>query len=965
MAISRDVGGLQPMQIRAAQQTPEAAYSGPGDNSDVRAIIAGLSGMSDGVARLGATIAANDRRKKEDPEMKRLAYARAGLEVAAAGNNPDAGVQLYKGAEADSNPHYKQGVAIATAGAYFDGMKDQLLQEASAAGANNVDWNKRGAELIAQGKAKGYLPDDYAATEFLGRYNGFLDQIRTQGTLQANSNAEFNKLNQLQVKTSNDFVKALETGGPQKAQGVLDNLYSSPEFNSVQPDQRQRMVEATIQGIVASGNTTAFTALAGIDGPDGIPLQTKYAGTWEVWKKQAEENALKLKDGEIADATMAGQGDYAKSLAIANDRSSGFVGQTTARVQAAQALAMDTLREVSSEVNDKGVQNVDIQDYRAKALDKLKEDGLASDPRAVEAFSKAFDGSVQSYLNSQQDSRNKDARLAADTQTLKALNARFSSTLDSAGAEAAVADLQHAMTENKVFQGRSLVEQGAMVGEIAKQYAAEGNVKALNAIGNLKVDNKGSLLSDQMGVDYDRLQAMAAENAQQSFKARIEPVKQDLRTKALTGLLTDDDIKAGIAAGVPKDWLAEQEAKRDEVIKAKTNEAAQSRERVAKAEQLDRQSSLAAKALKSGRGDLILDSTINPDPRDPTKTSTLSRDDIIGAGMEEVEKDLSTQYDLDHPKADPAQRRLDIHRQVMQVYSRNGMVDKNSQNLLKGFLGKAQSDGFSLGEEDEGQLKEIRDIATVYSPAQLDELIGGGKRREFFDAMMAKLNEGVDSADAIKYARTIRDAPDDQKVLDIPKADLKTAVDSVRGELRGYFESDDDPFINNIISETVSNKLKIGATVDHATSEAVRDIKSRYVLVNGRHVNFTQFAGAKSPDQVTSVLQDAAEQYQKAHAAELAGQAVVIDNGPRPGTVRIYYRDTGLPVNNQLINWSDMAADWQKRVGSGLDANKKQDEEKAMKDAAAFGKKSDWQTREAIKANERWERQQLHLDDDK
>ncbi|QIG74589.1 hypothetical protein EVC11_007 [Rhizobium phage RHph_I20] len=951
MAISRDVGGLQPMQVRAAQQTAEVQYSGPSDQSDVRALISGLSGLSEGVSRLGYTMAQNERRKKEDPEMRRMAYARAGLEVAAAGNDPDAGVKLYAGADADSNPHYKQGVAMATAGAYFDRMKDQLLQEASAQGANNVDWNKRGAELISEGKKKGYLPDDYAAGAFLDRYNGFLDQIRTQGTAQKNANNEFGKLNSLQVQTQNDFVKALETGGPAKAQDVLNKLYSSPEFNSVQPPQREKMVEATIQGIVATGNTTAFTALTSIDGPDGIPLQTKYAGSWEVWKKQVEENALKIKDGEIADATMAGQGDYAKSLAIANDRSQGFVAQTTGRVQAAQALAMDTLREVSSAVTSDGVQNVDIQQYRAKALDKLKADGLANDPRAVEAFSKSFDSQVQSYLNTQQDSRNKDARLQADTQTLKALTARFTTTLNNAGADAAVSDLQSALTENKVFQGRSLVEQGQMVAQIAQQYAADGNIKALTALGNIKVDNKGSLLSDQMGVEFDRLQATAAEAARSSFKARIEPIKEKIRTKALLGLLTDDDTKEGIAAGVPTDWLAEQEAKRDEVLQSKANEAFKTREKTAKAEQLDRQSSGAAKALMSGRGDLILDNTINPDPRDPTKTSTLTRDEIINAGMEEVEKDISTRYDIANPNADADKRRLDIHRQLMQVYSRNGLIDDNSKNLVKTFLGKAQSDGFSIGPEDEGQLKELRDIVTIYSPAQVDELVGGGKRREFFDAVMAKLDEGADPGAAIAYGRTLRDAPDDQKVLNINKQDLDTAVANVRSELSGFFESDTDPFLNNVIEQTVKDKLKVGSTSDYAQKEAIRDIQSRYVLVNGRHVNFVQFAGAKSPDQVREVLQDAAEQYQKAHASELANSRVVFDNGPRPGTVRLYYADTGLPVTHKLINWNDIVTDWQKRVGPKREADKVDTAKRAAK-----------ATQDALDADRRWEKQVTNPD---
>lgn len=951
MAISRDVGGLQPMQVRAAQQAPEVQYSGPGDQSDVRSIIAGLSNMSDGVARLGATIAQRDRRKEDDPEQRRLAFARAGLEVAAAGNDPDAGVKLYQQADADANPHYKQGVSIATAGAYFDRMKDQLLQEASASGIDNIDWNKRGAALITEGKKKGYLPDDYAASAFLERYNGFLDTLRTQGTVQSNANAEFGKLNNLQVKTQNDFVKALETGGPNKAQAVLNNVYNSPEFASVQPQQRQQIVEATIQGIVASGNVTAFTALTNIDGPDGVPLQTKYAGSWEVWKKQVEENALKIKDGEVADATMAGQGDYGKSLAVANDRSQGYVAQTTARVQAAQALAMDTLRSVSAEVTDKGVQNVDIQAFRAQALEKLKADGLASDPRAVEAFSKSFDSQVQGYLNTQQDSRNKDARLQADSQTLKALTARFTTTLNSGGADAAVADLQNALTENKVFQGRSLVEQGQMVAQIAQGYAAEGNAKALTALGNLKVDNKGTLLSDQMGADFDRLQAQAGEAAHSAFKARIEPIKEDLRTKALLGLLTDDDVKAGIAAGVPTDWMAEQEAKRDEVIKAKSNEAYQARERTAKAAQLDHQASGAAKALMNGRGDLIIDNTINPDPRDPTKTSTLTRDEIINAGMEEVEKDVSTRYDIANPNADPAKRRMDIHRQLMQVYSRNGLVDDNSKNLVKTFLGKAQSDGYSLGPEDEGQLKELRDIVTIYSPAQVDELVGGGKRREFFDAVMAKLDEGADPGAAIAYGRTLRDAPDDQKVLNINKKDLDTAVANVRSELSGMFESDSDPFLNNVIEQTVRDKLKIGATPDYAQKEAIRDIQSRYVLVNGRHVNFVQFAGAKSPDQVREVLQDAAEQYEKAHATELANSKVVFDNGPRPGTVRLLYADTGLPVTHKLVNWSDIVADWQKRTGP------KREQEKA--DTAKRTAKT---TKDALDAEKRWEQQVTNPD---
>ena len=935
MAINRDVGQLDPVLLRPTKQTPTVQYSGAPDMSDTQRLIQGLSGLSDGVARLGGVYLGYKQQQKEDPEAKRLAYARSAIEVAQAGNDPDAARALYDKAGSDPNPAYKQGVSEAMAKTYLGQIKDTLLQEGSAQGWNNVDWNKRGAELIAAG-AK-YLPDDHAKAAFIGGYNQLIEQFRTQGVQQTAQNAEFSKLNNLQVATQNDFVKAAASG-PEAAQKVLDKLYSSPEFNSVQPDTKQKLVEQTILGVVQSGDVAAFKAMENVSGPDGINLATKYAGNWQVWSKQVEEAALRLKDGERTDATIQAQGSYADQLAHMDNLSGGFVGQTVKAQSAARALAFETKRLVEDAVLKDGIGNVNIDQFRSEALQRLKDDGLAQDPRAVDAFTQAFDTSVEQFKNGQQDARNKDAKLQTDATTIRDLSSRFGTALAKGGTAAAVAEMQTALTENQVFQGRSLTEQVNFLQQIAAEQAAGGNIAAVRALGQVKVNGSGLLLKDALGIDFDKAEATAINASNNMRDARLKQAQGPLRAKAVNGIFTEDDAREALASGQDEGWVADMVERSNNARRQKEEDTWKLRANTAKQDQLRQSTSNAARILTNGRADLLLDSSITPDPRDPTKTVTITRDERIKAGLDEVRSGIEAELSSRNPTMPQAELDRQVQVEMMKVNSRNGLVDDNTQNLFKTFLGKMQF-ADNVSEDDVSQLKEMQNAKAIYSPAALDDLLGNEQKKAFFHTLMSKLDEGASPQQAIAYARGLRDAPADQRLVLTPqqRKEIEGGVQSVKSSLSGWYDGTTDPFIDGVIEKKITDKVRAGASVAYATSEAVRDVQSSYVNVNGRHVNFTQFAGAKNPEHVKEVLDWATEQYAKLENFGIHGPKVVIDNGDKPGTVRLYDASTGLQLNDKLINWSDIVKDWTEKVGAPREvereAQRKAEAERIKKNA--------------------------------
>lgn len=911
MAQSRDVGSLGQASITPAQFKPDYAFAGPADQSATNALIQGLGNLSDGVSRLGMAFAQEQKVKKEDPETHRLAAARASLENIQDGNDPDKAAQRYASTDPTDTVN-RRARGSAAADAYFDRVKANFLQLASEKGYNNVDWDKQFADAVTVGKKKGYLPDDNAGASFLANAQGLVDTFRTNGNLQGNQDNAYKRMEDLRVATATEFTKSLRESGPEKAQSVLDNLYASEKYTSLGPEQRQKLLETTISGLVNSGDVRSFRALAGVDGPDGRPLKDTYANEWQVWKTQVEDNAKKVYEKDLVQGSLDSSATYEEGLKKFKGASLSYAQAVAQRRNMALNLAKESLDK--AEADAAAGKAPDIDKIRADAVERGKADGIfdpnadgGTDASAV--FLQTFDSGSAQYKSQKQNAENLDARAKSDTETTNALQVAFDTALRDGGPAAAKEAISKVMVENHVFGNRQMVDQGKMLAGLAQTYAKQGNTKALAALADVQIPKLGQTVGDFLQSDMETLKAQADEVSYNNHKATIEPLKVKIRAASNIGALSDELIQEGMDAGIPIDFLTDQQKSNEATIAAKTSAVQKTRETTAKAQFLDKNATQAAKAIRSGRADLLLGSELALDPQDPTKVLKISREDQLAAGMKEAEDQFAAEYDAKNPGADPKKRMMDIHHEVMRMHSRSGIVDENTKQTFKSFMQKAQRDGYSLGPEDIGQLNDMRDAADIYSSVALDDLIGGdGKKRDFYDAMMAKLNETDDPGTAIAYARHIRDAADQR--VEVPEKKLSDLLTSATSELG----IEGDPYIEGALKTTLKRHMGLGASDDYAKSLAVKEIQSRYVPVNGRHVNVKQLAPNAPAEAVGEVLNDAVEQYKKAHADQLDGVEIAFDNGPRTGTLQIYDKTTGLPISSKLVNWSDIYQDYDKRV---------------------------------------------------
>ena len=111
-----------------------------------------------------------------------------------------------------------------------------------------------------------------------------------------------------------------------------------------------------------------------------------------------------------------------------------------------------------------------------------------------------------------------------------------------------------------------------------------------------------------------------------------------------------------------------------------------------------------------------------------------------------------------------------------------------------------------------------------------------------------------------------------------------------------------------------------------------------------------------TPELVSEILNDAVAKYTEAHADSLHGAEIAFDNGPRPGTLQVYFKDTGLPVSSKLVNWSDIYNDYDKRVlqkrRAEEDAARQQREADLMARARDYGSDAASREKARLKAGE-------------
>lgn len=868
--------------------------------------------MSANVAALGNTIAKANKQKKTDPQERQRAQASASLRLMQEGNDPLFAARQYKEA---TDPLQQEVWATAAGRAYFESQQAGIIALANKQGVQNVDWNSEFARIAKEGQTNGLIPGGDGAEAFLSQADNWLNTYRQNAATQSASNDAFQRDGVAQAG-----VQSLTTSlkqGPDAGQKALDQLFSSDELKGMQPEQKQKYLDNLIQGYVSGGDPVALNALGNLQGPDGQPLRAKYAAEWARWDKTARDQALIVNDKDLIAGVMAAAGSYEEQVSRINavPEAKEYATSLVQKRNAAIALAQETVNRLST---DKAAgKTVDIEAAKAEAIERANADGVfmvggATNPDVQKAFLEIYEQGAQGFRAEDQKKVEEDTLNAREAELRTSLGTTFNTVLTQRGPEAAVAEIETVMRDNQSFTNAPLQAQGLMLSKLAEQYEKDGNVKALEALGQVRLDKAGRSIAEYKGVDWEISKSKAEAQRLANIEAGQKPVKERLRTAALTGQWDDSMIDEAQAAGVPSSWVAEQIAKNDSVVAEKYRARDKALEENVKRVAIPQYVTAAAKRLAEGRGDLVQDVDIQTDPSDPTKVVKITKDELFKQAMQEREEDLTAEYVQQNPTATPEQITRDVRLQVMDTYSRNGKVDDNTKSLMENFLNKVQKDGFTVGPEEEGMFNEVKDVWDTYSEPLKDELVGGnGRRRDYLEAIFAASEEGKAPADAIAVAREYRDLPQEQRTL-LPTKMLDEHVAAVRGQLS---DIEDDPAIDSLIAAEVQKLSQITKNDDYIRKQAQKNVADRYIPIVGRAVNISDFPGKPPKDVAKEVLENAATEYSKRFAAELGGEQVVFDNGGKPGSLRLYYKSSGLPVNMGLVNWTDIKTEWDSTVG--------------------------------------------------
>ncbi|WP_159953202.1 hypothetical protein [Rhizobium sp. 18065] len=868
--------------------------------------------MSANVANLGNVLARANKQKKTDPQERQRAQALASLELMQNQNDPTYAAGKYKGAAPESLD--AEVWATAAGRSYFESQQARIIALANERGVQNVDWETEFANIAKQGQADGLIPGGDGAAAFLSQADNWLNTYRQQAATQSANNSAFVREGAAQAGV-NSLTNSLKQG-PEAGQKALDELFSSETLQGMQPPERQKYLESLIDGYVQGGDPVALNALGNLQGPDGQPLRAKYAANWTRWDKTARDQALIVNEGDVVGEVMSNQGDYEDQVAKikGSPEAAEYATDLVRKRNAAIALAQETVNKIATA--KAAGETVDIDAIKQEAIDTANADGVfsvggATNPDVQKAFLEVFEPGAQGFRQADQKKVEEDTLTAREAELRTSLGTTFNTVLKQRGPDAAVSEIETVMRDNQSFTNAPLQAQGAMLSALADEYVASGNVKALDALGKVKLNKAGMSIAEFKGVDWEIAKANAEKARLTSIEEGQKPVKERLRTAALTGNFDPSMIDEAQAAGLPSSWVAEQMAKNDSVVAEKYRARDKSLESNAKQRVIPQYVDAAAKRLAEGRGDLIQEVKVPYDPADPEKVVTITKEDLLKRAAQEREEDLMVEYRVKNPAATPEQATRDVRKQVMDMYSRNGMVDDNTKSLMETFLNKVQKDGYSVGPEEEAQLNEVRDAWATYSEPLKDELVGGnGRRRDYIDAIFAGLEADKTPAEAITAARLYRDMPKEQRTT-LPTATLDDHVSAVRGQLS---DIEEDPVIDRLIADEVERLSQMSTNDDYIRTQAAKNVTDRYVPIFGRTVNVSEFPGKPPRDVAKEVLEYAAEQYSKKYAADLGGEKVIFDNGGKPGTLRLYYKSSGFPVSNSLVNWSDIKSDWDTTV---------------------------------------------------
>jgi len=912
MTQSRRISPLNPVQVTPARFTPEVAYSGPADQSATRALIEGLGMLGANVARLGQAYMASQQRTKEDPEARRLAQARVQLESMRAENDPGFAVSQYKAAAEGSVD--KQTWAEQAGRNYLEKSRDAILKLSLDRGINNVNWDAEFARLADEGKKGGFLPDDFAASAFVTGANGLLNELKVGGIKQDGANAKYQANVSLQTQTQTKFVEALASAGAPEAQKVLDGLTANPEFQKLQPQQKDQILLETIQGIVGTGGVRALNALSNIDGPDGRPLKDRYAAQWPVWEKNALENARTLANGEVRDAEKAvGGGDFQQQVERFRSLKSDVVAQTIMAPQMVSGT-VEQYRLRITEMDAKGELNPDgstLRELKEEARAFAEKEGYLGSAEGLQAFNAQW-GAIEDAFEKQrlnkaaQDENQKQSALVSNS-----LKATLETALKTGGPEAAAAAVEKALVLNSAFKNKSFAEQTAFLKDAAQGFAAEGNRKAFEALSKVKVNNDGTTFDKAIpALDWQKLHAdlNAAEAAKE--KARQDALVDKLDAYALTGEIPDAVLTEMTDARVSPKQILEAQRRAAEIAKQKRDETDKVNATAFKDKFFTEQSTLDAGLLENGRVDLLEDVTV-PNPFNPDKPVKITSAERLENGMKRLDRRIEAEVNAQFPNASPEEKLVKRQVKRMQLFARNGEVDPTTQKTVAALGRKVQADGYSVTDDDRAQLRDLANAVEVYGIHRVKDFAGTDRKRDFIESVVLSLKNGADEDEAIRSARAFRDATPEQLRMTVSDGEVAFATNTVLDGLG----RPKDPYLPQQVESMVIRKMQLGADQVVAAKAVTKELQASRAQVGGRWININGLKGATSPQQVTEVLTEAIEHY-KQQFPETADLDMTFKLDPKNGTLIMIDSLLGAPVSKTArpVRWSDILSSFNKRV---------------------------------------------------
>jgi len=963
MAPSRRTGGLNPVQVTPARFTPETAYSGPADQSATRSLIEGLGMLGANVARLGQSITASQQRTKEDPQARRLAQARVQLESMRAENDPGFAAGQYNASAEGSID--REAWAEQAGRNYLEKSRDAILKLSLDRGVNNVNWESEFARLADEGVKGGYLPDDHAASAFVTGANGLLNELKVGGIKQDGINAEYSAGVSLQTQTQTKFVDTLAQAGAPEAQKVLDGLTANPEFQKLQPQQKDQILLETIQGIVGTGGMRALNALSQVDGPDGRPLKDRYAAQWPIWEKNALANARTLANGEVRDAESAvGGGDFQQQVEKFRGLGNDVVAQTIMAPQMVAATVEDYKRRIT-ELDAKGELNPDgstLRELKEEARAFAEKEGYLGSAEGLQAFNAQWGNIEEAFEKQRLTKVAQDENLKQNALVSNGLKATLETALKSGGPEAATVAVEKALVLNSAFKNKSFAEQTAFLRDAAQGFAAEGNRKAFDALSKVKVNNDGTTFDKAIpALDWQKLQADLSASEAAKEKARQGALVDELDTYALTGEIPATVLTKMTDAGVSAKQILEAQRRAGEIAREKRNETDKVNAAAFKDRFFTEQSTLDAGLLENGRIDLLEDVTV-PNPFNEDKPVTITAKDRVENGMKRLERRIEAEVNAQFPNASPEEKLVKRQVKRMQLFARNGEVDPTTQKTVGAMARKVQVDGYSVTDDDRAQLRDLTNAVEVYGIHRVKDYAGSDRERDFIESVMLNLKSGDSEDEAIRSARSFREATPDQLRMNVSKKEVTDTTTNILDTLGAR----EDPNLPQQVERMVEKKMQLGASQGAAEDAVTKELQATRAQVGGRWLNINGLKGATSPQQVSEVLTEAIDHYKK-QFPETADLDMTFKLDPKNGTLIMIDSLLGAPVSatSRPVRWQEILSSFNKRIDEPR--RKAAQEEGTRAAAEAFSQQESVRKMqegepEAMEADRRLRQQQLNPD---